>query len=225
MGGDVDAGYLEAIPALDPVRAWIVEHDQSRVFLVLYIGLAVVLSLWISLFWLVAVVGAHLVLELIRQSHLQIGARRIVLESAWELKLDVALVLFALALSLYMETVLGVVGLQGAARLGSASRAAARFASWERVLRGVALSADDAAQVARAVAIRRSDGDAPAADAQPRPDPAIPAGWARPWTVGTWIAIVLGAACILLIGISPTLTDHTTSTAISRILAELRPFP
>jgi hypothetical protein len=146
MGGDVDAGYLEAIPALDPVRAWIVEHDQSRVFLVLYIGLAVVLSLWISLFWLVAVVGAHLVLELIRQSHLQIGARRIVLESAWELKLDVALVLFALALSLYMETVLGVVGLQGAARLGSASRAAARFASWERVLRGVALSADDAAQ-------------------------------------------------------------------------------
>jgi hypothetical protein len=226
-GGSAEAavGFEPAAPALDPVRTWIVAHDDSRIFLALYIGLAVVLSLWISLFWLVAVVGAHFALELVRQSHLHGKRSRVVREALWELKLDVALVLFALALSLYMETVLGLVGLQGAARLGAASKAAARFASWERVLRGVVLSADDAAQVARAVVMRRSGatdgetGNAPAASAPEAPS------WRQRWTAGTWIAFSLGLACAVLIAVAPWLTDHTTATAATRLLEELRPLP
>jgi hypothetical protein len=121
--------------------------------------------------------------------------------------------------------VLGLVGLQGAARLGAASKAAARFASWERVLRGVVLSADDAAQVARAVVMRRSgapideSGDAPATVS-----PAVPI-WRQRWTAGTWIALSLALACVLLIAVAPWLTDHTAATAATRLLEELRPLP
>jgi hypothetical protein len=210
---------------------WIVEHDESKLFLVLYVGLAVVLSIWISLFWLVAVVAVHFGFELIRQARHQETARAMVLEALWEVKLDIALVLFALALALYMELVLGVVGLQGAARIGAASRAATRFAGWERAIRGVLLSLDDAAQVIRATVMKRARAaDAPTTygDA-PAPAPAGPtAGWGSwggGYGAGAWISLGLGVACLVLLFAAPWLTPHTAETALATLAAELRPLP
>lgn len=211
-------------------REWVLDHDERWLFIVLYVGLAVVLSIWISLFWLVAVVGAHFALELVRQRHLLGGSYgRVVIEALWELKLDVALVLFALVLTIYMELVLGIVGLQSAARIGAASRAAARFGAWERTLRGLLLSADDAAQVARAVALRRARGAAEqeAGVVAPRPRPAH-ARWGRwtgSWGTGDWIAVGLGTACVALLLAAPWLTDHTYESALASMLIELRPLP
>jgi hypothetical protein len=142
------------------VYAWILQHDDRWSFIALYVSLAVVLSLWISLFWLVALVAVHLAFELVRQGAAgAAGTERFGL-ALWEVKLDIALVLFALALSLYMEVVLGVLGLQAAARAGSAANASIRTGSralaWERGLRGILLSVDDAAQVGRVVGRRRA---------------------------------------------------------------------
>jgi hypothetical protein len=204
------------------LHAWAVAHDDSWLFLVAYVGLAVVLSVWVSLFWLVAVVAAHFALELIRQASVHRGWSRVALESAWELRLDVALVLFALVLAVYMDVVLGLVGLQGAARLGAATRVVSRFAGWERTLRGLLLSADDAAQVARAVMLRRRGATAPVE----APAARHPRGtWREPWGAGTWIALGIGGACLLLLAGAPVLTDHTLSTAAARLANELRPFP
>jgi len=141
------------------LRVWILNHDDSWIFITLYVGLAVVLSLWISLFWLLVVVAGHFVLEWIRQRHARDAG--VLPEVFWELKLDIALILFALVLTLYLEVVFGVLGLQAAGRAGAIARVGARsgsrFAAWERTLRGLLLSADDAAQIAaRAMTMRRA---------------------------------------------------------------------
>jgi hypothetical protein len=230
---------------LHSVRDWIVHHDDSWLFLALYIGLAVVLSIWISLFWLVAVVGVHFAFEWVRQQTLRSGFGNILLEVLWELKLDIALVLFALALSLYMDVVLGIVGLRSAARLAPAAqaglRSSARFAAWQRVIRGVLLSIDDAAQVARAVTVSRSDAGAGAAGAEPveseataagaaaTPVASIPvaphSGWRGRWSMGDWISAALGAACIVLILLAPSLTEHSFASMTATLATELHPFP
>jgi len=139
------------------LRDRIVNHDDSWIFVILYVGLAVVLSIWIGLFWLLVVVAGHFVLEWIRQRHVRDAG--VLPEVFWELKLDIALVLFALVLTLHMEVVFGIVGLQAAGRVGTIARVGARggsrFAAWERTLRGLLLSADDAAQIVRALVMRR----------------------------------------------------------------------
>ena len=146
------------------IRDWIIDHDYKWLFVVSYVSLAVVLSIAISLFWLVVVVAVHLLLEIIRQYYQQPNVRLILLQALWEVKLDIALVLFALALSLYMEVALGILGIRSAAQLGGgvtqgAIRSGARIAVGQRVLRGILLSVDDLIHVLRALwrsAMRRN---------------------------------------------------------------------
>ena len=225
------------------LREWIIEHDDRWLFILLYVGLAVVLTIWISLFWLIVVVAGHFVLEWIRQTHLRPHRRGVLMEVLWELKLDFALALFALALTLYMDVLLGVVGIQSAARVGAVSRAGSRFAAWERTLRGLLLSADDAAQIARAVATRASrkkntatavalagGGTAEVVSGDIPNDPnaerlARWGGWVGSWGLGDRIAIGIGVACVLLILAAPWLTDHTYTTAVLTMAGELHPFP
>lgn len=139
---------------------WIVNHDQSWLFVILYVGLAVVLSVWVSLFWLLFLAGAHFALEWVRHTLLR-GEHGVTvpLNALWEVKLDLALVLAAVALALYMDVIFGVLGLQSAARAGAALRAggklAPRVAGWERLIRGFFLTLDDLANVGRAFVMRR----------------------------------------------------------------------
>jgi hypothetical protein len=210
------------------IRRWIIEHDDSWLFIIAYIGLAVVLSIWISLFWLVAVVAVHLAFEVVRQKATHEQWTTIISQALWELKLDIALVLFALVVSLYMEVVLGVVGLQGVARAGAATQAGlrggARFAAWQRIIRGVLLSVDDAAQVARVV-VGKGNGAADEAE-ETAVIPASPWGsWIGPWGRGDWIAVGMGVVCLLLLVLSPYLTDHTFHSAFVTLAAELHPYP
>jgi hypothetical protein len=142
-----------------PIRDWIVRHDDSRAFTVLYIALALVLSLSIGLFWLVALVTVHFTFEYVRFRHEQAERPRALAQAAWALKLDFALVLFALVVTLYLQFVLGVLGIQAASRAGAAAKAGtkggARLAAWENVIRGALISVDDAARVVHAFFVLR----------------------------------------------------------------------
>lgn len=206
------------------IRNWILNHDESWLFIIGYIGLAVVLSIWISLFWLVAVVAVHFVFELLRQQQLRTSPAAVILETLWELKLDMALVLFALVISLYMEVVLGVVGLQSAARAGAATQASlrggARFAAWQRIIRGVLLSVDDAAQV-----VRVAGGGGDEAEPEEEEPASMWGGWAGRWGKVDWISISLGLASLALIFLAPFLTHHTFDSAWLTLAAELHPWP
>jgi len=202
------------------LRDWVVNHDDSWLFTVLYVVLAVVLSIWISLFWLVAVVAVHFVFEWVRHRHSLDDNETLACYALWNIKLDVALVIFALSLTAYMEVILGFAGLGGATRLGVQS--AARLGGWARVIRGILLSLDDAAQVARAAVNQiASNGNRQLPEAsgsvQLRP-------WQAP-TRGDYLSLGFAASCVVSILAAPWLTDHTYASLGSTLLRELHPFP
>ncbi len=152
-------GRAAVAPKRISLRQWIREHDESWIFVVVYLGLAVGLSVFVSLFWLVIVAALHFGLELIRQSHYREGGKSVVLHALWEVKLDVGLVLLALTLVLYIEVVLGILGLQSAARAAAVSRAGVRIgsraAAWERNLRTFLLTVDEMARIGHAAVMFR----------------------------------------------------------------------
>lgn len=223
-----------------PIRRWIIAHDDSWWFIIPYVGLAVVLSIVLSLFWLVAVVGAHFILEWLRQSYtaqtldLRRGPGDILLRVLWELKLDFGLVVFALALTLYMEMTLGVLGIGSAARATTMAgvRAGARFSVMQQVLRGVLLSLDDMAQIIRALLNRRnanSDADAkevvaPVAADNPAP---LENPWLdrAQWGRGDYLTLGFGAGCLALVAAAPLLTGQDFNSVLVTIAAEMHPFP
>jgi len=214
---------------LGRIHAWILAHDDSKLFIILYIGLAVVLSIAIGLFWLVAVVAVHFGFEVIRQKSRHSSWLTVFSEALWELKLDIALVLFAFVISLYMDIVLGMAGIGGAARLGAAAaRSGARFAAWQRIIRGVLLTVDDAAQVVRVVSVAKKNNGVPQDDEEePVETGSVQrfSSWTRAWGRGDWIAIVLGVVFIALLALTPFLTEHTYPVALSILGEELHPFP
>lgn len=208
-------------PPLTPARRWIIEHDDRWLWTILYIGSAVVLSIWISLFWLVVVVGVHGVIEWFRQRHFDQRIPGVAARVAWELKLDVALVLFALVVAVYIEVILGVAGLAGAARVGA--QAAARGGAWAKAIRGVLLSIDDAAQLARAVG---RGGRGVDLTGEPHLEGnARWGGWTRRWGLGGWISIGLAMISLALLIIAPLLTDRDGAGVIRLLLEELHPWP
>jgi len=151
------------------LREWVRTHDESWIFVILYLGMAVGLSVFVSLFWLVLVAGLHFALEVFRQRFYREGKKSVFLHALWEIKLDIGLVLLALMLVLYIEVVLGILGVQSAARAAAVSRAGARIgtraAAWERNLRTFLLTFDEMIRIAHAGVLmnrRRKKGKASA---------------------------------------------------------------
>jgi len=144
---------------------------------VLYLGLSVGLSIFVSLFWLVVVVGLHFILECVRQVHPWRDRTEVVLHALWEVKLDVGLVILAFTLVLYIDVVLGLLGVQAAARAaGTTVRIGVRAAAWERNLRTFLLTVDEMARIGHAAVLygsRRRNGATTSADPRTAP-PAAP---------------------------------------------------
>jgi hypothetical protein len=153
------AAVLLSLARPTGLRDWVREHDERWSFVVLYLGLAVGLSVFVSLFWLLVVGGLHFVLECGRQAHYRDGPLEVVGHALWEVKLDVGLILLALTLVLYIDVVLGLLGIQSAARAAAVTRAGARIgsraASWERILRTFLVTVDEMARIAYAAVLMR----------------------------------------------------------------------
>jgi hypothetical protein len=199
------------------ILLWIAEHDDSWLFILLYVGLGLVLSMTISLFWLAAVVAAHAALEwfaLARKGVRDHRGGRVL----WHLKLDIGLVLVALWLGLYIEVLFGLAGLGAAARAGA--QTAARVVAWQRAIRGVLMTADEAAHVVKAVASRNgSKRPAPAAASDSRPP------WRQSWSRGDKFAVAFTTTWIVLILLTPALTHHTVESTLAVLAADLHPWP
>ena len=203
--------------------AWIREHDDRISFVVLYIGGAIALSIWLNLFWVVMLMLGHFALEIVR-GHL-LEARRPLAHALWEVKLDIALVLFALVVALYSDFVLGLLGLGQAARAGQAARglqAAARFGVIERALRVVVLTADDALRLVQAAFRLRNRSAAPQPSlaavetvASVPDEPGIEAG--------DIASLAFGALCLLLLLLAPQITGTTPEAVAAQLLHEISP--
>jgi hypothetical protein len=229
---DRNAGTLAVSGASDPpwrsgVEEWIREHDHRWLFVITYLGLAVVLSVFVSLFWLVFMAGVHLLLECIRHFRADLSARQVVAFAAWEVKLDFALVMLALGAVLYIDVVMGVLGIQSAARAAAVTRAGARMAgrvaAWERNIRAFLLTIDEMVRIGRAAQMfwsRRGGA--------PPPEVARPVGiapWRNRWSTGDRIALGLLALCTLMILVAPVTTSYSMTEVFDVLAAELRPIP
>jgi hypothetical protein len=220
---------------------WVIDHDNKILFIILYIGISLVLSIAISLFWLLFAVLLHLGLEVIRQSRVKKGGRAIFLESLWETKVDFALVAFALWLAVYLDFIFGVAGLGAAARFGvqGASRAGrigawlarltTRFAAWQRVVRSILISLDDVFNLARIVQksrkIKSNKKKGSTEEVLPvTPDPTRTA-WTMKWSFGDYLGMGLLSLFLLLVVFAPFLTQQSYADIKGIILEEFRPFP
>lgn len=204
---------------INRTKAWIINHDDSNVFLVLYISLAVVLSIAISLFWLVVVVLIHFIFEVIKQSEISKGFKGVLLRASWELLLDFGLILFAFVIAVYMDIILGAAGIGAGARAGlqTVSKASARFAGWQRAIRGFFLSIDDLAQLTKFSKGKHDDSA----------DKVIPkyGGWVMKWSVGEKFTVIFTIISFALILLAPFLTAYNFDDVIRIILEDLVPFP
>jgi hypothetical protein len=234
------------------LRDWVRDHDERWSFVVLYLGLAVGLSVFVSLFWLLVVGALHFTLECGRQAHFREGRLEVVGHALWEVKLDIGLVLLALTLVLYIDVVLGLLGLQSAARAAAVTRAGARIgtraAAWERNIRTFLLTVDEMARIAYAAVTVRKNGPAAARRAAAEaeavaasgvaeareateiqatesvpPDPGL--GWRGKWGMADRIGLALVVAGLTLMLVAPLVTAHDWGTAATALMEELRPFP
>jgi hypothetical protein len=200
---------------------WIKEHDDRWSFIVLYIGGAVALSIWLNLFWVIMLMLVHFVLEIARGLLLQV--RRPLMHALWEVKLDIALVLFALVVALYSEHVMAMLGLGQAARAGQAARGlqlATRFAIIERALRIIVLTMDDFARLVQASLKLRNRRNAAPAGGEAQLAAAVgPAAAA-----GDMLSLAFGAACLALILLLPSLIGTPADELTVQILHEISPF-
>src|SRR5690554_7151149 len=82
---------------------WVDRHDDTWLFTIIYVSLAVTLSLSISMFWLMVVAFAHGCLEWYALGRAGVVGRRArVKKILWHLRLDMVIILFALWLGVYL---------------------------------------------------------------------------------------------------------------------------
>ncbi len=221
---------------VEKIHGYIVDHDNRWSFIIAYISLAVILAIVINLFWLAMVVAVHGLFEWITHRQYIRDKIGIVMRVLCGLKLDLGLILFGLALEVYIEMVLGLVGLGAAARAGA--QTGGRFVALQNVLRGTLLSVDDAAQVVRMVGARgdeETDGELEESEedeeveidyAQNLVDTGGRMGpWVQKYALGDKISIGFGLLCLGLILAGPWLTSHDWSSIVVAISEEMQPWP
>lgn len=201
---------------LNTIKTWIINHDDKKLFVVLYISLAVILSIWLGLFWLCVVVGVHYLFEVIIKLDSRLPVHRALALGVWEVKLDIFLIILALLVSIYMDVILGAAGLSAGAR--TAATAGARFAAWQRVIRVIALSVDDLAQAVRGFLPRRKPVDSQ--EGQTAEATVAPPGLL---TKGDYASLAFGALCLFFLFAAPLFTDHTMADVFQIVLDDLRP--
>lgn len=198
---------------------WIVEHDERRSFVLPYLLLSVAFSLFVSLFWLLVLVGIHLGLELARARRLGLGP--VLPRALWEIKLDLGLLLLAITMAIYMDVAFGILGLGASARAGAAAATVGGRANLiRRAVRAFFLVLDDLVRILGVVVAARGvrESQRPAT-----PDTTPP--WRGGWGWGDRIALALLTAVGLLLAFSPWLSGHAAGEILGIVASELRPFP
>ncbi len=228
------------------LKAWIVDHDNKIIFNILYIGLALVLSIWLGLFWLVAVVAIHVIIEFFRQYLLSGKTGYSVMESLWELKLDIGLIFFAFWLAVYLDFIFGVAGLAAGTRVaaqtgGRIAQTGTRVAIWQRVIRSVFMSLDDVGLAFKVLArgkkgkkqdieeiISKKDERKMETTASPiyqKTENTLKTSWLKQYSKGDWFAIGFAVISLVTLIGAPLLIDKNLEEVIRTIMMELKPFP
>lgn len=215
-----------------PVKRWVKDHDERWSFILVYVGAAIILSVYANLFWVVLLMLGHYGLEVWR--HYVIEVKKPLLTALWHVKLDIALVLFALVIALYAELVMAALGLGQAARAGQAVRGAqmlTRFAIIERGLRIFFLTIDDIARIGLIVwkVMKGKNGESKRdmedarAQLQEEEERIHPEAKSGKLTKGDIFSLTFGTLCLALILAAPWITGLGVYETALKIITELSP--
>jgi len=214
------------------VRRWIRDHDEKWSFILFYVGAAILLSVFANLFWVVMLMLGHYAVEIWR--HYVIEVRNPLLQALWHVKLDIALVLFALVIALYADMVMAALGIGQAARAGQAVRGAqmlTRFAIIERGIRIFFLTIDDMARIGIIIWRKfvkkngKTAADMAVAQQQLKAEeekihPELKDG---KLTKGDIFSLSFGSVCLALILAAPWITGAGIHATLITLLRELSP--
>ncbi|MFP4192821.1 MAG: hypothetical protein ACLFU6_12185 [Candidatus Hydrogenedentota bacterium] len=225
-------GANEGASPLGPIRQWILTHDERLSFAAAYVILAVGLSLFVSLFWLLVLVAVHVYLEWLKKRYCGYAGRgHAAIWTLWDTKLDLALAMLAFVLAAYAGVSFGVAGAQSAGRAGVlASRlgpltrgfAAARvilFRLWFAA-RIIIIRKADMARAAARGKLAQQQGPGTEMGSIPQVPP-----WKTEWTKGDWIALIFIIFNIILLVINPFITDQTLVGMFQSFREQLHPWP
>ncbi len=215
-----------------PVKRWIKDHDERMSFILVYVGAAIVLSVYANLFWVIMLMLGHYGLEIWRHSVLE--DKRPLLSALWHVKLDIALILFALVIALYAELVIAALGLGQAARAGQAVRGAqilTRFAIIERGLRIFFLTIDDIARISLIVwkVFKGKDGktgqtmESARAQLKEEEERIYPEAESGKLSKGDIFSLSFGGLCLTLILAAPWITGLGVYETTITLMNELKP--
>lgn len=213
------------------IVTWVRDHDERWSFIAVYILGAIALSVFMNLFWVMMLAACHALLKTTR--NVIVGQPSPLLSALWQIKLDIALLLFAIVIAVYSQHLFAALGLGQAAR-GAAI--ATRFGIIERGLKVFLMTIDDQARLVGAairLARRRTnkekeDGvipDMAVVVAESGIDPE-PYTHVLPWTSigkGDYFAIIFGILCVTLLATAPALIDITAAETWQTILREISP--
>ncbi len=211
-------------------KQWIMDHDERWSFIFLYVGAAILLSIYLNLFWVTMLLAANFLLKVYRNN--LISLTNPVVSALWQIKLDVSLILFSLAVAIYAEHIFAALGLGQAARAGVAVRSirfATRFGVLERGMKVFLMTVDDLARLLRVVARISGNGNGDSNAAVQSGEPAvIVAGEDRssPWLAagkGDWFSLAFGLFCLALIMSDPLITGSALPETIAHVVHELSP--
>lgn len=131
------------------------------------------------------------------------------------LKLDIVLVIFALWLAVYFESIFGLLGLSAASR--TAAQGGARFLAWQKSIKGALMTVDDAAQLARGVMrVRAKTG----IQEDTENDEAN-----KSLGKTDWLIISSGIAMSLGIALASFIIDTSYNDVLNIFINELTPIP
>lgn len=212
---------------MNAIKDWIINHDDRWSFVILYVGGAVLLSVFMSLFWVILLMAGNFALKVYRN---YLAAKPMpLLTSLWQVKLDIGLIFFALVIGLYSDHIFGALGLSQAARAGQAVRSlqmVTRFGIIERGLKIFFLTIDDQARLVNAVVKARKKKklvvDVPP-EALPEPESSLPS---YPWKFrgkGDIFSLSFGLVCIALLVFAPVILGKPAAETAQHILWQLKP--
>lgn len=209
---------------MNKVHKWIIDHDDQLSFVLLYVGGAVLLSVFMNLFWVAMLMLAHLILEIWR--HVVMQSRLPVLQALWCVKLDISILVFALVISLYSEHIFAMLGLGQAARAGETvsrgARVLTRFSIIERGLKVFFMTVDDMGRVVHML-IRRISMKRAMKAVKKDVEEEHEGGMDDGITKGDIFSLCFGVFCIIMILVSPYTVTGSYRATFERIIQELQP--
>ncbi len=209
---------------------WVIEHDDRRLFLVGYIVLSIVLSIAISLFWLLVLIAIHLLLELVKKRHDGAGSlRRTLAWALWDVKFDLALLVMAFMLLVYTSISVGILGIGGASLGASRSLhglvAAMPISPRDFILaaRIIGLRQLDRREILRRRRQRRTTGPSDAARASRIAAVRYP--WQATWSFAEKLALLFVLVNVSAIALGFYVAEETPRQVLAAMLQQLHPWP